>query len=152
MSRGSLMCTWLLLLAAMVTVTFACGTSYRIQGRGMEPNFSEGTVLRVKEVRAEDIRRGDVITFRFLPDPERVFIKRVVGLPGERIEIREGVVIIDGQVFSEPYEMIRDRASMGEVQIPPGEYFVLGDNRRVSYDSRGWGSLPADHITGLVPQ
>ena len=146
------MCTRFLLLATVVTLTLACGTSYRVIGSAMEPNFSDGTEIRVDEARAEDIRRGDVITFRFPPDPERVFIKRVVGLPGERVEIREGAVIVDGRQYREPYEVIRDRASMPEIQLAPGEYFLLGDNRPSSNDSRNWGPLPANHITGTVPQ
>ena len=93
-------------------------------------------------------RRGDVIVFRFPRDPSRDFVKRVIGLPGDVVEIRRGVVFVNGQPLDEPYITKRSIDSMAPVRVPPGGYFVLGDNRASSNDSRDWGILPAENIIG----
>ena len=110
------------------------------------------------------IRRGDVIVFKFPEEPERDFIKRVVGLPGEMLEVREKKVYINGAPLEEPYAHylapapassafhevtsfdVRDR--YGPVTVPPNQYFVMGDNRDNSQDSRYWGFLPRENIKG----
>jgi signal peptidase I len=110
------------------------------------------------------IKRRDVIVFKFPEDPERDFIKRVIGLPGETVELKEKKIYIDGKPLDEPYvhflEPPRTAAEFGEVTsadlrerygpvtVPPDQYFVMGDNRDNSEDSRYWGFLPRDYIKG----
>ena len=92
--------------------------------------------------------RGDIIVFRFPRDPSRDFIKRVVGLPGEQVEIRAGVVYINGKKLNEPYILENPTYSRESSLVPPGNYFVLGDNRNNSSDSHVWGSVPLENIVG----
>ena len=95
-------------------------------------------------------RRGDVIVFKYPLDPDRDFVKRVVGLPGETVEIHRGTVKIDGEALEEPYLEERDLSSLGPVLVPPDSYFVIGDNRDGSSDSRHWGPVPLENIVGKV--
>jgi signal peptidase I len=95
-------------------------------------------------------RRGEVIVFHFPRDPSRDFVKRVIGVPGDTVEIRNGIVLVNGAVLDEPYLTSRDNSSMRLATIGPREYFVLGDNRRGSNDSRNWGTVPEDNILGRV--
>ncbi len=92
--------------------------------------------------------RGDVVVFRFPNQPERDFIKRVIGLPGDQVEIKDGLVFVNGHALDEPYELERPTHDYGPVVVPEGQYFVLGDNRNNSYDSRSWGFVPEDDIVG----
>jgi signal peptidase I len=109
----------------------------------------------------DSIERGDVIVFKYPEDPERDFIKRVIGLPGNIIELRDRQLYVDGQVLEEPYVYHFDfgggriinnefdpRNNFGPVTVPPDQYFVMGDNRENSQDSRYWGFLPASHVKG----
>ena len=93
-------------------------------------------------------RRGDVVVFRFPNDPTRDFIKRIIAEPGETVEIRDGLVFIDGKVIEEPYITKRPHYSYGPEMVPLKHYFVLGDNRNNSYDSHVWGMLSEDNIIG----
>ena len=95
-------------------------------------------------------RRGDVIVFKYPLDPSRDFVKRVIGLPGETVEIHRGTVKIDGKALEEPYLEERDLSSLGPVLVPPDSYFVVGDNRDGSSDSRQWGPVPLENIVGKV--
>ena len=116
----------------------------------------ENAVLPVR-----DIRRGDVVVFKYPDEPERDFIKRVIGLPGETLELRNKRVYINGQPLEEDYvhflepvaegqevTSIDVRERYGPVRIPDGHYFVMGDNRDNSQDSRYWGFLPDAYIKG----
>lgn len=110
------------------------------------------------------VRRGDVVVFKYPEEPERDFIKRVVGLPGETLEVRQKRVYIDGKRLEEPYvhyltpagpqqeghelTSLDVRERYGPVTIPSGHYFVMGDNRDNSQDSRYWGFLPAHYVKG----
>jgi signal peptidase I len=109
------------------------------------------------------VARGDVVVFKYPEDPERDFIKRVIGLPGETLEVRRKVVYIDGQPLDEPYvhylqppssPMAHEftsydvREAFGPVTVPAGHYFVMGDNRDNSQDSRYWSFLPASYVKG----
>ena len=107
-----------------------------------------------------EVSRGDIIVFKFPRDPERDFIKRVIGLPGETLEVRGGEVHIDGAALDEPWlrqpgtasaagaAVIPRRDNHGPVAIPEGHYFMMGDNRGNSEDSRVWGPMPQEHIKG----
>jgi signal peptidase I len=108
----------------------------------------EFVLINTLAYRFGPIRRGDVVAFRHdAPTPE-TYIKRVVGLPGERVEVRDGVVTIDGRVMAEPYVQFPDRRSAAAVVVPPHAYYVLGDNRSDSDDSRNWGVLAAGDVVG----
>ena len=95
-------------------------------------------------------RRGEVIVFQFPLDPTKDFVKRVVGVPGDTIELRDGNVLIDGMPAPEPYLERKDNSNDGPLFLGPGEYYVLGDNRRSSNDSRSWGPVPETNILGKV--
>lgn len=95
-------------------------------------------------------RRGEVIVFRFPRDPSKDFVKRVIGLPGEEVEVVSGIPYIDGVVLEEPYLTSHDRSRSAPVLMGDGEYFVMGDNRRSSNDSRSWGAVPEENIFGKV--
>ena len=91
---------------------------------------------------------GEVVAFPYPVDPSQDLVKRVIGLPGDVIEIQEGYVIRNDQKSPEPYVINRDRRNVDEVTVPAGSYYVLGDNRRRSTDSRDWGFVPSDHVIG----
>ena len=119
----------------------------------------ERTLLPVRP-----IKRGDVIVFKYPEEPNRDFIKRVIGLPGETLELRDKKVSVNGQPLDEPYVHFLEppgtssefreitsydvRERYGPVTVPPNQYFVMGDNRDNSQDSRYWGFLPRDYIKG----
>ncbi len=110
----------------------------------------------------QPIRRGDVIVFKYPEEPERDFIKRVIGLPGETLEMRHKRIYINGSPIDEPYVHFLQppssadqevasydvRERYGPVTVPPDQYFVMGDNRDNSQDSRYWGFLPRDYVKG----
>ena len=122
------------------------------------------TATRLEEwlLPIDPIRRGDIVVFKFPEDPERDFIKRVVGLPGETVELRDRRIHINGAMIDEPYEVqylmpyhaeegaldFDVRVQYGPVTVPDGQYLMLGDNRDNSQDSRYWGFLPRDYVKG----
>ena len=102
-----------------------------------------------------DPARGDIVVFRFPMDEKRDFIKRVIGLPGDTVEIRNKVVYVNGKRLEDPYVVHRDqniipgeRDNFGPVTVPEGSYFVMGDNRDGSFDSRFWGFVKREQILG----
>lgn len=99
---------------------------------------------------SRDVERGDVIVFKFPEEPERDFIKRVVGLPGETISVGRQQVFVDGEPLAEPYTRFvhGGQPAMREYRVPDGHYFMMGDNRDNSQDSRFWGPLPESHLKG----
>jgi len=119
------------------------------------------TALEDALLPIDPIERGDIIVFKYPEDPERDFIKRTIGLPGETIELRNKKVFVNGTALDEPYvqylwtpsdeEGTFDfdvRMTYGPVTVPEGQYFMMGDNRDNSQDSRYWGFLPRDYIKG----
>ena len=92
--------------------------------------------------------RGEVVVFRSPRDPERDFVKRVIGLPGDTVEIVQGTVYVNGLQLVEPYLDRKDNTTMSPVEIEPNTVFVLGDNRGSSNDSRSWGPVPAENLIG----
>jgi signal peptidase I len=149
--------------------------AFKIPTGSMEPNLLIGDHLLVNKfifgpgsferaiLPTRDIRRGDVVVFKYPEDPERDFIKRVIGLPGETLELKGRRIHINGQPIDEPYAHYLPRPSSdgihestsddvrdayGPVVVPQNAYFVMGDNRDNSQDSRYWGFLPRDLVKG----
>lgn len=144
-------------LALAFTIRFYIAAPYLVQGTSMDPTFHSTDYLIIDRVtyRFEEPQRGDVIVFRFPQDPSRSFIKRVIGLPGETVTIKDQKVTIinainpDGFTIDEPYVSTENlRESDTRVTLGKDEFFVMGDNRKASADSRTWGTLPRDNITG----
>ena len=124
---------------------------YYIPTSSMVPTLVPNDKIIVNELgmRFRPIRRGDVMAFRYPLDPSQNYIKRVIGLPGEQVEIREDGVYVNGQMLHEPYLDVSDRHDpFGPVTVPVGQYFTLGDNRPYSEDSRSWGFVPAENMLG----
>jgi signal peptidase I len=123
----------------------------------MESNFEDGDYIFVDELSYQlgDPHRGDVVVFRYPLDQSQFFIKRVIGLPGETVEIKNNQVIIhnaahpEGSVLPEPY-LDANQQTLGDmrVKLDDNEYFVMGDNRLRSSDSRRWGAVNRSLITG----
>jgi signal peptidase I len=123
-----------------------------VEGTSMAPGISNQERLFINKFvyHFEPIRRGDVVVFWYPLDPSKSFIKRVVGLPGETVEIRRGHVLINGREIREPYVLPRymDDNSYPPVKVPKDEYYVLGDHRDDSNDSRVFGPVPRRYIYG----
>ena len=148
--------------------------AFKIPTGSMEPNLLVGDHLIVNKMifspavtgleRAllphREIRRGDVMVFKYPEEPERDFIKRVIGLPGDRLELRRKTIYINGEPLVEPYAHFTEAPSesagvtgdlrefYGPISVPAGQYFMMGDNRDNSQDSRYWGLLPAHYVKG----
>jgi len=134
-----------------------------VEGTSMEPALSNDERIFINkftyQFRLGSIERGDTVVFKYPYDPQKSYIKRVIGLPGDRIRIIAGLVYVNGRALAEGYVPKENRDSMswpptpsGEVpeerEVPPGHYFVLGDHRSSSSDSRSWGWVPRDNIYG----
>ncbi len=126
----------------------------KVEGTSMTPSLiNEERIFINKFVYRfglSDIVRGDTIVFWAPEDPSRSYIKRVIGVPGDAVEIVDGTVILNGKRLEEPYliDINRDRMSMTRRLVEPGKYFVLGDHRNSSNDSRSWGTVARDAIYG----
>jgi len=164
------------LLIAIVFINFArifAFQAFKIPSGSMEDNLLTGDHIFVNKfiygpkdpmvsglLPLREPRRGDIIVFRWPDDPKTDFVKRVVGLPGETVTIREKRVFIDGREIAEPYVVFRtgetlranhpdaNRDHFGPFKVPPGEYFMMGDNRDRSHDSRFWGTVPRAMMKG----
>ncbi|GIW69191.1 signal peptidase I [Candidatus Parcubacteria bacterium] len=132
---------------------------FYVVGSSMAPTFNSGEYLIIDELsyQLRDPRRGEVIIFRFPKQPSLYFIKRVIGLPGETVEIRGNTVFVhaaDGMhefALNEPYVAPEhQRTDYSVTVLGKDEYFVMGDNREASLDSRAWGPLPREYIVGRV--
>lgn len=128
-----------------------------VDGSSMQPTFFDGERLVVSRIHNlfSAPGRGDVIVFNSMrsTEPNTMLIKRVIGLPGEQISFREGMVYVEGVLLDEPY--IREACRLSscndrEIELGPDEFYVLGDNRNVSQDSRRFGAVTRDHIVGTV--
>lgn len=149
--------------------------NFRVEGSSMEPTLHDGEFLLVDKAVYWSVgsavaqrvapngvgqessgrrfifhppQRGDIIVFRFPDDPSRDFIKRVIGVPGDTVAVKDGVVYVNGRPMEEPYIMAPPQYTMPAERVPNGEYFVLGDNRNNSSDSHVWGLVPYGNIIG----
>ena len=165
--------TVLLALLIFLVLQFSV-QNFRVEGSSMEPTLEEGQFLLVNKLvylrfDPRDLasvlpfvggdrdeahfafhqpNRGEVVIFRFPRDPSRDFVKRVIGIPGDTLEIRGGRVFINGVAQKEPYVTKRDTRNVPALRVPPDSYYVMGDNRVFSHDSREWGPVPAENIVG----
>ncbi|MHB1005190.1 MAG: signal peptidase I [Chloroflexota bacterium] len=150
--------------------------NFKVEGHSMEPTLHDGqyllinkaiywqldlqplaSVLPLAAVRVEDKvnlfrppERGDIIVFRAPQTPDRDFIKRVIGMPGDKVGVRGGKVYVNGTVISEPYIIDQPVYEISPTVVPPESYFVLGDHRNNSSDSHVWGMVPLENIVGAA--
>jgi signal peptidase I len=119
----------------------------RVSGVAMEPTFSDGDIILVDK-EFKQLVRGDIVVFRPPQNPDTLFVKRIVGLPGERIQTINGDILINGAILDEKTYLPSGVKTYGKTDIKLGdkEFFVLGDNRDKSSDSRLWGPLPLENI------
>ncbi len=164
-----------ILAAAIFMLVRGAVQNFRVEGQSMDPSLAHGQYLLVNKAVyckwdlectgwnldavfpfLSDLdghifhgpQRGDVVVFRFPQDPDRDFIKRIVGVPGDTVEVRDGTVFINGRAAEENFILERPRYNYGPAKVPEGQFFVLGDNRNNSYDSHVWGMLPEEYIIG----
>jgi signal peptidase I len=159
-------------VAAVLAIKQWVVNPYRIPSSSMEPNlhcaepqpgclagFSDRVLANRFLYHFKEPERGDIVVFE-TPEEARIrcgaggtFVKRLIGLPGETISMRRGVVLIDGERLAEPYLEAadgRDRTSFAPRKVPPGNYFMMGDNRDQSCDSRVWGPVERENLIGEV--
>jgi signal peptidase I len=164
-----------LLLAALIFLMVrGVAQNFRVEGPSMEPGLHNGQYLLVNKAVYFKLdldklskylpfvdggdnptrflfhgpERGDVIVFRYPRDPSRDFIKRIIGLPGDTVSISNGVVSVNGSALEESYINNGSNSDMDPKVVPAGSYFVMGDNRPNSSDSRTWGFVPEENIIG----
>lgn len=137
--------------ASFLIITFVY-QPVRVEGTSMQPELRDQDRLFINKFayHFESISRGDVVVFHYPRDPSKSYIKRVIALPGDNLRIDDGQVYVNGKAISEPYvpARYRDDRSMPDVVIPPNEYFVMGDHRSISSDSRDFGPVPRNLIYG----
>jgi signal peptidase I len=125
---------------------------FKVEGASMQPALVDHERILVNKLiyRLGPVQRGDVVVFWFPGDPHRSFVKRVIGVPGDHVAIRNGQVFVNGEALDEPY--LTSSPQRGDhhqpVTVRAGHYFVLGDHRTVSNDSRAWGQVPERLILG----
>jgi signal peptidase I len=122
----------------------------QISGFSMEPRIDSDEYILINALAYVfgAPRHGDIIAFRHERSAPSVYVKRVIGLPGDRVSIDRGAVRVNGTVLREPYVRYGDLRSAPETVVPPHDYYVLGDNRANSDDSRAWGFVPAADVIG----
>lgn len=137
-------------VAAVLIVVFVV-QPVKVEGTSMAPRLADQERIFVNKLsyRFSNIERGDIVVFWYPRNPDKSFIKRVIGVPGETVEIKQGVVYVDGRRLEEPYlrPEYRDH-DYHTAKVPEAQYFVLGDRRNSSNDSRNWGCVPRRNIFG----
>jgi signal peptidase I len=161
------------ILLALVIRTFVV-QAFKIPSGSMEDTLAIGDHILVNKfiygsripftgsriLKIRDPRQGDVIVFEYPEDTSKDFIKRVVGTPGDTVEVKDKRVYVNGKLYANPHEVhkeadtipkeLQPRDNKDAVKVPPGSYFVMGDNRDRSYDSRFWGFVSMDKIKGMA--
>lgn len=135
-------------LAAFVIVFIVQG--FYIPSGSMRTTLMEGDRILVNKFiyRFTDPIRGDIVVFKYPPDEKRIFIKRIIAVGGETVEIRDAKVYIDGKELAEPYLKVVMEGDFAPVKVPANSFFVMGDNRNESDDSRYWGFVPRKNVVG----
>jgi len=144
--------------AIIIPVRYFLVQPFYVEGASMQPSFFDKEYLLIDEIsyRFDDPQRGDVVVFRYPLDTSKFFIKRVIGLPGDTVEIVNGKVIVydaehsDGLVLSEEYIGHAVTTGNEHVTLNPDEYFLMGDNRGASMDSRVFGPVKFEYLVGKV--
>jgi len=157
-SAAALTVSWLRdlflsVLIAIVVILFLY-QPVKVEGTSMMPSLIDQERIFINKFiyrfGLADIGRGDTVVFWFPGDPTKSYIKRVIGVPGDSIEVNDGTVVVNGTPLNESYvpSDYRDHVSMPRRTVPPDQYFVLGDHRISSNDSRSWGMVPRRYIYG----
>ncbi len=139
-----------LVLSVVLFVTInLISARIRVDGSSMYPTLVSGEYMIVNRIsyRLGNPKRGDIIVFHPPPKPKEEYIKRVIGLPGDEIEVKNNAVFINGQRLDESYLKVTTNY-IGTWQVPAGQLFVLGDNRNNSEDSHDWGMVPMEYVVG----
>jgi signal peptidase I len=147
---------WLRDVILSVLLAFIIGYFFyqpvQVEGTSMLPELKDHERIAVSRFayHFESIQRGDIIVFHYPLDPAESFVKRVIGLPGDWVSIKGGQVFVNGKRLTEPYiqPAYFDRETYAPVHVPPDHYYVLGDRRNFSNDSRDWGTVPRKYIYG----
>jgi signal peptidase I len=143
--------TAVLTIAIFLVVRVAL-QNFKVEGESMEPNLHNSEYILVNKIdyMIHSPSRGDIIVFQAVPaqQPDKDFIKRVIGLPGETVEVKNSTVFINGHPLKEPYELQPPTYTYKKTVVPKDDYFVLGDNRNNSQDSHLWNFLPRKYIIG----
>jgi signal peptidase I len=140
-------------VGAILVALYACLFHVSIvRGGSMAPGIHDGDRILVDQLSPVlgSVARGDIVVLRCPLDPRYDYIKRVVALPGETVEVRHGRVWIDGLELDEPYVEAQDQRSALRMVVPADSYFVMGDNRRHSSDSREFGAIAGEQVVGVV--
>lgn len=146
-------------LAIVIPVRYYLIQPFFVRGASMEPSFDNGQYLVIDEIsyRLGEPERGDVIVFKFPNDPSQYYIKRIIGLPNETVEIKDSQIMIYNQESPEgikldemTYQTKGNTLGSLTLKLRENDYFVLGDNRQASFDSRQWGALSEEYIIGRV--
>ena len=156
---GELLHVVIISLAIIIPIRYFLVQPFYVKGASMEPNFYDHEYLIIDEIsyRFTEPERGDIVVFRYPNDPRQFFIKRIVGLPNERLQVHDGLVTIHDQEHPDGYlldesDYLSTNRTNGEkdLLLGPDEYFLMGDNRQASLDSRVFGSVPRAFIVGKV--
>jgi signal peptidase I len=127
----------------------AVSARIRVDGDSMVPTLASGEYVIVSRIsyRLSAPQRGDIIVFHFPGNPQEEYIKRVIGLPGDEVQVKSGQLYVNGQLLNEIYINVKMDYT-GSWHVPAGQLFVLGDNRNNSSDSHDWGTVPMDYVVG----
>ncbi len=149
----------IVLPALLILFILFVGQPQQLSGRGMEPNYKDRQYVMMSKLayKSSGPKRGDVVIFQYPIDPNQQFFKRVIGLPGDKVKIQKGKVYINNEMLNEPYLAENIYTGSGDfleegktITIPENNYFMLGDNRDYSADSRMWGFVPKENIIGKI--
>jgi signal peptidase I len=155
-SAFELLQTVVIAVVAVFLVRTFVAQPFLVSGSSMEPNFQNGNYLLIDEVtyRFRDPERGEVVVFKYPGDHRSYYIKRIIGMLGERLVIKDGVVTVyingEAKRIGEPYLPPGGISGDVDTTLPANSYFMMGDNRNFSYDSRSWGPLTRAEMVGLV--
>jgi signal peptidase I len=148
--RSAANLAWQIVLLALIIFAVMGLRPGQVSGLSMEPRIDsdEYVLINALAYRMGQPARGQIVAFRHERSAPSVYLKRIIAIPGDRISIQRGIVMLNGSALVEPYVRFPDQRSAPELTVPPDSYYVLGDNRANSDDSRAWGFVPASDIVG----